>query len=97
MSNKIPSTLRALRSQRGLSMSAVSVLAGVDVAAISRIESGQARATPATVVKLARALGISARRMARVCDQAWRDREHRQTTDQTEALRRIDLDAMAGH
>ena len=74
-STRIPPTLRELLASRGLNMISAGVLAGVDTATISRICSGQARATPQTVVRLARALGVNARRMARLCDQAWRDRE----------------------
>lgn len=96
MSNRIPRTLRELLTARGLTMDAAGILGGVDAATISRVCSGQARATPRTVVRLARALGVSARRMARLCDQAWRDREARQVTEQSEALRRVDIDAMAG-
>ena len=72
-------TLRELLDMRGLTMDAAGVLGQVDTATISRICSGQARATPQTVVRLARALGVNARRMARLCDQAWRDREQRIT------------------
>jgi plasmid maintenance system antidote protein VapI len=76
-------------------MGAAAVLAGVDTATISRVCSGQARATPQTVVRLAKALGIGARRMARMCDQGWRDREERQINEQDEALRQVDIDAAA--
>lgn len=96
MSTRIPPTLHELLTSRGLNMISAGVLAGVDAATISRICSGQARATPQTVVRLARALGVSARRMARLCDQAWRDREQRITDSTTEALRNVDIDAMAG-
>jgi plasmid maintenance system antidote protein VapI len=76
-------------------MDAAAVLGQVDTATISRICSGQARATPQTIVRLARALGINARRMARLCDQAWHEREARITNDCAETLRRVDIDAMA--
>jgi plasmid maintenance system antidote protein VapI len=76
-------------------MDAAAVLGEVDTATISRICSGQARATPQTVVRLARALGVNARRMARLCDQAWRDREQRITDAKAEELRAVDIDAMA--
>lgn len=89
-------TLRDLLEARGLSMDAAAVLGEVDTATISRICSGQARPTPQTVVRLSRALGVNARRMARICDQAWRDREERIVNEQNEALRRTDIDAMAG-
>lgn len=56
--------LRELRKERQLTLEALEVLAGVDIATISRIERGLSEPRPETVVKLARALGISARRMA---------------------------------
>jgi plasmid maintenance system antidote protein VapI len=89
-------TLRELLSRRGLTMDAASVLGGVDKATVSRICSGQARATPQTIVRLARALGVGASQMARITDQAWRDREDRQLKEQDEALRQVDIDAVAG-
>jgi plasmid maintenance system antidote protein VapI len=89
-------TFHELLDARGLTMDAAAVLGQVDTATISRICSGQARATPQTVVRLARALGINARRMARLCDQAWHDREQRITDGTTEALRNVDIDALAG-
>lgn len=75
------STLRELLATRALTMDAAAVLAGVDTATISRICSGQVRPTPRTVVRLATALGINARRMQRLCDAAWQRRE-----DQDEAI-----------
>ena len=89
-------TLHDLLDARGLTMDAAGVLGQVDTATISRICSGQARATPQTAVRLARALGINARRMARLCDQAWRDREDRITNAKAEDLRKVDIDAIAG-
>jgi plasmid maintenance system antidote protein VapI len=89
-------TLRELLDARGLTMDATGIIGDIDTATVSRICSGQARATPQTVVRLARALGINARRMARLCDQAWRDREERLMNDRAETLRRVDIDAMAG-
>jgi plasmid maintenance system antidote protein VapI len=89
-------TLRELLDARGLTMDAAAVLGEVDTATISRICSGQARATPQTIVRLARALGINARRMAQLCDRAWHSREARITSERAEALRQIDIDAMAG-
>lgn len=90
------SSLRELLEARGLTMDAAGVLGQVDTATISRICSGQARATPQTIVRLARALGINARRMAKLCDQAWREREQRITDARSEELRAVDIDAMAG-
>ena len=89
-------TLRDVLVIRGLTMDALAVIGGVDTATISKICAGKARATPQTIVSLAKALGINARRMARLCDQPWRDREERRTSEQAEALRQIDIDAMAG-
>lgn len=56
-------TLRELRKQRGLTLEALAVLAGIDPGGVSKIERGLAQPRPETVVKLARALGIGARRM----------------------------------
>lgn len=55
--------LRELRTERHLTLEAVSVLAGVDVGTISRLERRLTEARPETIVKLARGLGVSARRM----------------------------------
>lgn len=61
-----PLSLRALRAERGLTLEAVAILSDVDVATISRIERRLVEARPATVVKLARGLGVSARRMQQI-------------------------------
>ena len=90
-----PRTLRELRNKRGLTLAAVAVLGGVDQATVSKIETGVARATPQTIVRLARALGFDARRMARLCDAAWRDREERPFNPTSEDLRQVDIEAMA--
>lgn len=58
--------LRELRQERGLTLEGVSVLAGIDPATVSRIERGLTEARPDTTVKLARGLGIAARRMAAI-------------------------------
>jgi transcriptional regulator with XRE-family HTH domain len=57
------SGMRELRAERHLTLEAVSVLAGVDIGTVSRLERGLTEARPETIVKLARGLGISARRM----------------------------------
>ncbi|WP_286960219.1 helix-turn-helix domain-containing protein [Arsenicicoccus bolidensis] len=62
--------LRDLRRSRGLAMDALGMLAGCDAATISRIENGKVRASNGTVVRLATTLGVSARRMRRLCDAA---------------------------
>ena len=58
--------LRELRKARGLSLDAVAVLADVDIATVSRIERGLVEPRRATIVKLARGLGVSASRMAKM-------------------------------
>jgi transcriptional regulator with XRE-family HTH domain len=58
--------LRDLRRARGLTLEAVSVLSGIDVATVSRIERGQVEPRPDTIVKLARGLGMSAKRVQRL-------------------------------
>jgi plasmid maintenance system antidote protein VapI len=69
------SSLRELFRQRGLSFEAVSVIAGVDTSVISRVVNGKRQARPETIVKLARALGIGARRLQAMADAAY-DAEH---------------------
>jgi transcriptional regulator with XRE-family HTH domain len=51
-------SLRELREKRGLTQEAVGLLGGLDVSQVSRLERGLSQPRPATVVKLARALGI---------------------------------------
>jgi len=65
-------TLREFLMLRGVRMDAAGLLAGVDASTISRIAAGKARARPATIVRLATALGTSARRMQAICDESWR-------------------------
>lgn len=55
--------LRQLRQERGLTLQAVSVLSGITAAEASMLERGLIQPKPATIVKLARGLGISAYRM----------------------------------
>jgi len=59
-------TFRDFRRQRDLTLEAVAVLGRVDPATISRIERGLVEPRPETVVRLARGLGVSARRMAAI-------------------------------
>jgi len=61
--------LRELRKERGLSLEAVSVLAGIDLATVSRLERGLHEPRPATIVKLARGLGIRAKRMKAILEE----------------------------
>lgn len=58
--------LREVRTERGLTLEAVGVLARVDPATVSRIERGLVEARPETIVCLARGLGFSAKRMAKI-------------------------------
>jgi len=64
-------TLRDLLTERDIRMDAAAVLAGVSTSTISRICSGTERARPKTVTSLAKALGVSARRMQALCDAAY--------------------------
>ena len=60
-------TLKDLFAERGLKYDAAAMLADVDKATISRIANGKTQARPETIVRLSRALGISARRMEAIC------------------------------
>jgi transcriptional regulator with XRE-family HTH domain len=60
-------TLKELLAERDLRYDAVALIAGVDKATICRIANGKAHPRPETVVRLAKALGISARRMETIC------------------------------
>lgn len=60
--------LRTFLACRDIKQDAAGVLAEVDASTISRICAGQVRARPRTIVKLAKALGVSARRMQALCD-----------------------------
>jgi plasmid maintenance system antidote protein VapI len=64
--------LRTFLASRDIPQDAAAVLADVDASTISRICAGQVRARPRTVVKLAKALGVSARRMQALCDAHYR-------------------------
>jgi transcriptional regulator with XRE-family HTH domain len=68
--------LRELRKSRGLSLEALGYLAGVDQATISRIERGLAEPRRETVVQLARALRIGAKRMAEIMAKSQEFDEH---------------------
>jgi transcriptional regulator with XRE-family HTH domain len=61
-------TLRELRHRRRLTLDAVHVLTDgeVDVATISRVERGIGETRPRTIVHLARAYGVSAKRMKEI-------------------------------
>lgn len=64
-------TLRDFLAERGITQEAAGVLAGVDGTTIWRIMTGQVHARPATIVRLAKGLGVSARRMQRMCEAHW--------------------------
>jgi transcriptional regulator with XRE-family HTH domain len=64
-------TLKELLAQRGMPYDAAGLVARKDKATISRIATGKSRPQPETVVALARALGVSARRMQAICDESW--------------------------
>ncbi len=64
-------TLRDLLTERGIRMDAAALMAGVSVSTISRICSGTEKARPETVVSLAKALRVAARRMQALCDAAY--------------------------
>jgi len=71
MQTRTTDALRDLLRQRGMTLDAMAVLGGVDASTVSRIVNGRTRAKPQTVVRLARALGISAKRLQAMCDAAW--------------------------
>jgi transcriptional regulator with XRE-family HTH domain len=73
MRTATPATLRELMQARGLTLEAAAVLAEVDPATISRIMNGRQQARPVTIVRLARGLGIGARRMQAMCEAHWLD------------------------
>lgn len=64
-------TLREFLAERGFPMDAAAILAGVDIATISRVANGKNQARPQTVLRLARGFGMSARRMQAMCDESW--------------------------
>jgi plasmid maintenance system antidote protein VapI len=66
-----PDSLRDLVRERGLTFEAAAVLAGVDTSVISRVINGKRQGRPETIVRLARALGISARRLQAMTDAAY--------------------------
>jgi len=71
MRTATPDNLRELLQARGITVEAAGVLAGVNGSTISRLMNGQQRPQPATLVHLARALGISAKRLQAMCEMAW--------------------------
>lgn len=67
--------LRELRQTRGLSLEAVGYLADLDIGTVSRIERGLVQPRKETVVRLARALGLSVGRLVEMLDAAAVDQE----------------------
>ena len=63
------SKLRELREARGLSVEATALLANCNIGTISRIERGLQTPSPEMVVKLAKALGISALRLHKMLSE----------------------------
>lgn len=66
-----PDALADLLRGRGLTYEATAVLARVETSTVSRIVRGQSKARPQTIVVLARALGISPKRLEAMTDAAW--------------------------
>lgn len=66
-----PTALQDLLRDRGLTYEAAAVLGQVETSTISRIVRGQTRARPQTIVTLARALGISPKRLESMAAAAW--------------------------
>jgi len=66
-----PQTLRDLLAERNVRQDAAALIAGVNQSTISRICAGTVKADPATVVALAKALHVSARRVQALCDASY--------------------------
>ena len=66
-----PAALGDLLRDRGLTYEATAVLAQVETSTISRIVRGHSKAKPQTIVTLARALGVSAKRLEAMTTAAW--------------------------
>lgn len=66
-----PDSLGDLLRDRGLTYEATAVLGQCETSTISRIVRGQSKAKPQTIVALARALGISAKRLEAMTTAAW--------------------------
>lgn len=60
--------LQQVRKERGLTLEALGYLAGLDIATISRVERGIVEPRRDTVVRLARALGMSVGRLVRILE-----------------------------
>ena len=73
-----------LRSE-GLPMEAAAVAGGVNVATVSRICNGQQAPRPITIVKLARGLGVSPKRMEQMVQASLAKRRQAAALAVTEA------------
>lgn len=71
MSKIAAPTLAEFIADRNLSVDALAVLGEIDPSTAYRIVTGKSRPRPVTVVRLARALGIGARRMQDICRVTW--------------------------
>lgn len=71
MSKPSVPTLADLLAERRLSLDALAILGEIDPTTAYRIRSGQARPRPTTIIRLADALGIGARRMQQICQATW--------------------------
>lgn len=77
--------LRSFLASRDINQDAAGLLAGVDGSTISRIINGQTQARPRTVVKLAKALGVGAKRMQGMCEAHWLDAHPDERVDRVSA------------
>ena len=66
---------REYLTSEGLPMEAAAVAGGVNVATVSRICSGQQAPRPITIVKLARGLGVSPKRMEQMVEASLAKRQ----------------------
>lgn len=66
-----PTAFQELLQERGLTYEGAAVLAQVETSTISRIARGHVRARPHTIVTLARALGVSPKRLEAMAKAAW--------------------------
>lgn len=66
-----PTALQDLLRDRGLTFEAMAVLGRCETSTISRIVRGHQRPRPQTIVTLARALGISPKRLEAMATAAW--------------------------
>lgn len=70
MKGDTPTTLRDLRLKRDLTVAALGCLIGRNKSTVSRVERGKVTPTPETTVAIARALGVSVERVARLSGKA---------------------------